>query len=188
MTILHLPATGYVTMPWKNGTGSTEEICLLPKGASRDAFELRVSRATISSPDVFSSFAGAERTITLIEGHGLTLQFDDHAVEIAVGQPHSFDSGLTPVGVPKGGQVRVLNVMDTWQLGMAEILSEETLLQHEPQGPAVVFALRGDSKLSDRLHGISLAEGDCALLDSPVRFVPHPGSTVLLVPLRTTGA
>lgn len=191
MTILHLPAAGYMTMPWKNGTGSTDEVCLLPEGASRNAFELRISRATISSPDAFSSFAGADRTITLIEGEGLTLQFDDHAVEMVVGQPHSFDSGLTPVGIPKDGPVRVLNVMaarDNWRLGQAAILSEQAMLQHEPKGPAVVFALRGTSELSDKLHKVSLAEGDCALLDSSARFSPDAGSSVLVVPLHATSA
>ena len=139
MTIQHLPATAYVTMPWKNGRGSTDEICLLPEGASRDAFELRISRATISTPGAFSAFVGAERTITLIDGDGLSLEFDDRTVELSIGQPYRFDSGLTPIGVPRGGPVRVANVMaarDVWLQATAEILTQSTLLQPAPQGAA----------------------------------------------------
>lgn len=186
MTINHLPATGYITMPWKNGTGSTDEICLLPTGATRDAFELRVSRATISNPGTFSPFPGVERTITLIEGEGLALEFDDTIVELATGQPYRFDSGLAPVGVPKGGPVRVVNVMaarDVWLLDPAEVLVECALLQPEPQGLTVVFALRGASRLSDTHKAFALRQGDCALLDAPARFSPEEGSAILVVPL-----
>lgn len=187
MTIRYLPATGYVTMPWKNGTGSTDEICLLPPDASRDAFELRVSRAIIATSGLFSAFPGVERTITVIEGEGLALEFDDHTVDLTTGQPHRFDSGLTPVGVPKGGTVRVVNVMaarDAWRLAPAEILTEGRLLQPEPHGLSVVFALRGASELSDSQATVTLGQEDCALLDAPARFVPENRSALLVVPLR----
>ncbi len=186
MTIQLLPATAYVAMSWKNGTGSTDEICLLPEGASRDAFELRISRATISKPGAFSAFAGAERTITVIEGDALALEFDDHTVELSIGQHHRFDSGLTPFGVPKGGPVRVVNVMaarDIWRHAPAEIRTEDTLLQPAPLGLVVVFALRGAAGLSDQLKSITLDQGDCALLDAPARFTSEDGSAILVVPL-----
>lgn len=192
MTIRYLPATGYVTMPWKNGTGSTDEICLLPPDASRDAFELRVSRAIIATSGLFSAFPGVERTITVIEGEGLALEFDDHTVDLTTGQPHRFDSGLTPVGVPKGGTVRVVNVMaarDAWRLASAEILTEGALLQPEPHGLSVVFALRGASELSDSQATVTFGQEDCALLDAPARFSPESGSALLVVPLhRASGA
>ncbi|AOF93949.1 HutD family protein [Sinorhizobium sp. RAC02] len=187
MTIQHLPATGYVAMPWKNGTGSTDEICLLPDGASRDAFALRVSRASIATTGVFSAFPGVERTITLIEGERLTLEFGDHDVELVIGHPYRFDSGLTPVGVPKGGPVRVVNVMaarDAWQLAPASVLTKGTVVQPEPQGLAFVFALRGTSGLSASQETVTLGEGDCALLDAPARFTPDAGAAILVVPLR----
>jgi environmental stress-induced protein Ves len=187
MTIHHLPATGYVAMPWKNGTGSTDEICLLPVGASRDAFALRVSRATIATAGVFSAFPGVERTITLIEGEGLTLAFDDRNVELAIGQPYRFDSGLTPVGMPKGGPVRVVNVMaarEIWQVAPASVLTEGMALLPEQQGLTIVFALRGTSSLSGSQDTATLGEGDCALLDAPARFTPEAGAAILVVSLH----
>jgi environmental stress-induced protein Ves len=186
MTITHLPASDYLTMPWKNGTGSTDEICLLPAGATRDKFDIRVSRAAISAPGVFSSFPGVERTITLIEGAGLALEFDDHAVQLGIGQPHMFDSGLTPVGVPTAGAVRVVNVMaarDAWQLAPANVLTEGTALRPGPGGLMVVFALRGSSGLSGSDKTIAIRQGDSALLEAPADLTLPEGSAVLAVPL-----
>ena len=78
MSIRHLPHQSYVSMAWKNGRGSTDEICLLPPGASRDGFDLRISRASIPEPGPFTAFPGVQRTITVIEGSGLKLDFGDH--------------------------------------------------------------------------------------------------------------
>ncbi|MBL0373710.1 HutD family protein [Rhizobium sp. KVB221] len=178
-------------MPWKNGTGSTDEICLLPTSASREQFDLRVSRATISVPGVFSSFLGVERTITLIEGAGLALEFADHTVVLGLGQPHTFDSGLTPVGAPTAGAVRVVNVMaarDVWQLAPANVLTEEMVLRPEPGGLNVVFALRGVSSLSDSEQTISLGQGDSALVNAAAHLTLAEGAAVLTVPLRPTTA
>lgn len=191
MTISYLPATKYVAMPWKNGTGSTDEICLLPAGASRDKFDLRVSRATISVPGVFSSFPGAERTITLIEGAGLALEFEGHTVELGIEQPHTFDSGMTPIGTPSGGTVRVVNVMasrEVWRLAPATVLTEETILRPEAGGLTVVFALRGACSLSDLENTALLSQGDSALLNAPAQLTPAKGAAVLAVPLRPARA
>lgn len=187
MTITYLPATDYVTMPWKNGTGSTDEICLLPAGATRDAFDIRVSRADILAPGAFSSFPGVERMITLIEGAGLALEFDDHTVQLGFGQPHGFDSGLTPVGIPTTGAVRVVNVMaarNTWQFAPADVLTEGKTLRPEAGGLIVVFALRGPSILSGAEKNVSLREGDSALLEAPADLTLPECSAVLTVPLK----
>lgn len=187
MTIRYLPATDYIAMPWKNGTGSTDEICLLPAGASRERFDLRVSRATISTPGVFSAFPGVERAITLIEGEGLALRFDDHTEELGIGRPYLFDSGLTPVGVPAGGPVRVVNVMaarNVWRLASARVLAAGTVLRPEPGGLDVVFAPLGSSGLSDPQAAVALAQGDCALLDAPGDLTLAAGAAALVVSLR----
>lgn len=191
MTIQRLPAKSFVTMPWKNGMGSTDEICLLPAGASRDAFEIRISRATISDRGVFSSFSGTDRTITLIEGEGLALEFDRHTVTLLVGQSHHFDSGLTPIGVPDSGTVRVFNVMaarDRWRHLPAEVLTHDTLLQVEPTGLTVVFAMHGSTVLTAPQTTVSLSQGDCALLDAPARLSPAVASATLVVPLIAVSA
>ncbi|WP_199259860.1 HutD/Ves family protein [Paracoccus binzhouensis] len=109
--LLHLPETGYRTLPWKNGAGRTDEIWLWPPGADRDAFSIRISRAPIPQDGAFSSFQGADRVITVIEGLGLDLDFGPEARRLEPLDPFRFDTALAPVGRPLGGAVRVFNVM-----------------------------------------------------------------------------
>lgn len=187
MTIRHLPATGYVTRPWKNGTGVTDEICLLPETATRDAFDLRISRATIAGPGLFSAFPGADRTITPIEGEGLVLDFGGREVRLARWQPHTFDTGQTPDGRPEGGIVRVFNVMalrGRWRLAPAQVVRGPSNTSPAKGGMTVVFALCGGWRLNDADGTALLAEGDTALLDGPAHMVADAaGAAALIVPL-----
>ncbi len=187
MSIRHLPASDYVTLPWKNGTGSTDEVCLLPEEATRDAFEVRVSRATIAEPGLFSAFAGVERTITLIEGAALSLDFGTHRAELAPLQPYTFDSGLTPHGNPPLGPVRVLNVMaarNAWKLGPARILTRGEHIETAQDEVIVLFAVRGGCEIAGSSQTVSLQEGDSALLDEHAFVGLLPDAAVLAVPLK----
>lgn len=49
-------ASEYKTMPWKNGGGVTVEIAIHPPGASVNAFDWRISMATVAQDGPFSSF------------------------------------------------------------------------------------------------------------------------------------
>jgi uncharacterized protein len=61
-------------MPWKNGLGVTREIAIDPPGADlAGRFRWRLSIAEIGSSGPFSAFPGYERTIMVIEGHGMDL-------------------------------------------------------------------------------------------------------------------
>lgn len=177
----HLPASGYDTQPWKNGQGLTDEVLLLPEGASRDGFDLRVSRATIGARGLFSAFPGADRIITVIEGEGLVLDFGDHSARLAPLEPHKFDTGLTPDGIPLGGTVRVFNVMASraaWSLGPARV-GDEALTD---AALTVVFALEPGVRVAER----SLAHGDTALA-GPGATVTGAALTVALTPAQGRG-
>lgn len=76
--------------PWKNRGGSTREIASWPPGAGLEAFDWRVSIATIAAGGPFSVFAGVDRTIMLLEGDGVRLQ----AAE--AGLDHRLDTPLLP--------------------------------------------------------------------------------------------
>lgn len=191
MAIRLLPTSGHVTERWKNGHGLTDEICLLPAGATRDAFDLRISRATLSGAGLFSAFPGVQRTITLIEGAGLALDFGNRLVRLRPWQSYTFDSGLTPVGRPQDGPVRVVNVMgarSAWQLSPALSVCEVMELAPVRGGLAVVFALKGATRLSDGGNPLSMLEGDCALVGGRTRLAPEDGSAALVVPLEPAGA
>ncbi len=70
-----LRAADYPRMPWKNGGGSTEEITR-DAGEGLDGFGWRLSIADIGESGGFSTFAGYERIITVLQGAGMTLQVD----------------------------------------------------------------------------------------------------------------
>jgi environmental stress-induced protein Ves len=70
-----LRAKDYPRMPWKNGGGSTEEITR-DAGAGLDGFGWRLSIADIAESGGFSSFAGYQRVITVLQGDGMTLCVD----------------------------------------------------------------------------------------------------------------
>ncbi|GAB3420234.1 HutD family protein [Massilia agilis] len=72
-----IPFAGLSPVPWKNGGGSTTEIAIAPPDAGFDEFEWRVSLATIAADGPFSQFPGVDRTLVLVEGHGVTLDFED---------------------------------------------------------------------------------------------------------------
>ncbi|MEB0044742.1 MULTISPECIES: HutD family protein [unclassified Pseudomonas] len=71
-----LRAEDYPRMPWKNGGGSTEEITR-DTGTGLDGFGWRLSIADIAESGGFSTFAGYERVITVLQGEGMTLCVDD---------------------------------------------------------------------------------------------------------------
>jgi uncharacterized protein len=65
----------YSSMPWKNGLGTTEEIAIFPKAARfpDDAFDWRLSSATVSGTNQFSTFPGYDRILVVWQGSGLHL-------------------------------------------------------------------------------------------------------------------
>ena len=78
-----LRATDYPRMPWKNGGGSTEEITR-DAGTGLDGFGWRLSIADIGESGGFSTFAGYERVITVLQGDGMTLRVDGQDTRAAV--------------------------------------------------------------------------------------------------------
>ena len=70
-----LRAVDYPRMPWKNGGGSTEEITR-DAGTGLDGFGWRLSIADIGESGGFSTFAGYQRVITVLQGEGMTLTVD----------------------------------------------------------------------------------------------------------------
>jgi uncharacterized protein len=88
-----LRETGYAAVPWKNGGGLTREILRIP--ADTTAFDWRLSLAMIDREGPFSTFDGYERTLVLVRGAGVELDFGLHggAALSAPGQAASFDGG-----------------------------------------------------------------------------------------------
>ncbi|WP_280188751.1 HutD family protein [Delftia sp. PS-11] len=98
--------------PWKNGGGSTREIACWPPGAGMDAFDWRISVATIAQDGPFSAFPGVDRQIMLLCGDGVHLQGEgvDHRLEQRW-QPFAFAGDVALNGLLLGGRSCDLNVM-----------------------------------------------------------------------------
>jgi hypothetical protein len=81
----------YITVPWKNGGGLTREILKVPAEAT--AFDWRLSLATIEQPGPFSTFEDYDRTLVLVRGAGVELDFGVYgrAVLRTPGQLAAFD-------------------------------------------------------------------------------------------------
>jgi environmental stress-induced protein Ves len=106
-----LRAKDYPRMPWKNGGGSTEEITR-DAGTGLDGFGWRLSIADIGESGGFSTFAGYERIITVLQGDGMTLSVDgQHTRSLLPLDPFAF-SGESKVSCTLlGGSIRDFNLI-----------------------------------------------------------------------------
>lgn len=108
-----LRAADYRVMPWKNGGGTTTEVAVSPDGAGLDEFDWRVSMARVETGGPFSSFAGIDRTLSVLEGEGIVLDIAGRPPErlTTASVPLAF-AGDVPTGAALiGGPITDLNVM-----------------------------------------------------------------------------
>jgi environmental stress-induced protein Ves len=68
-------------MRWRNGGGSTLEL-EVERHVDCPEPVLRVSVADVTEDGPFSVFPGYDRTLTLISGHGMTLNYDEQSKDV----------------------------------------------------------------------------------------------------------
>lgn len=182
-----LRPSDYKRMPWKNGRGTTTELAIHPAGAEHD-FDWRISIADIASNGPFSTFAGYDRVIGLLEGVGMELRFDaadpvrlERRLQFA-----RFAGEWKTEGVLIAGAVRDFNVIAKRDTVRADVL-------HRPLvGPMVFFrdtawfVYLADGTAEARCGGesISLEAGASLLLPAESggqRVVISGGGEVVLV-------
>jgi environmental stress-induced protein Ves len=85
----------FATTAWKNGGGVTREAIRVPEAG--DPFSWRVSVAQIEKSGPFSDFAGYQRRMLLLQGHGVALTFGDggRSELREVGDWMEFDGGIS---------------------------------------------------------------------------------------------
>lgn len=77
-----IDASHHRVMPWKNGFGTTTEIAIDPPDADVGGrFRWRLSIAAVERSGPFSAFPGYDRTIMVIEGHGMNLVVGDRPAQ-----------------------------------------------------------------------------------------------------------
>jgi len=82
-----IPFAGLHPVTWKNGGGSTTEIAVAPADADYEEFDWRVHLATLATDGQLPAFPGAERTLVLLEGHGMTLDIDGEPTLVTKADP-----------------------------------------------------------------------------------------------------
>jgi uncharacterized protein len=89
-----IPQSLFKPVPWKNGGGITREAIRVP--AQGAAFVWRVSVAQIDASGPFSDFAAYNRTMVLLKGAGLELEFGNGQQRVLdrVGEMAQFDGAL----------------------------------------------------------------------------------------------
>ena len=177
-------------MAWRNGGGETRELSAWPRGAGLEAFEWRVSVATIARSGPFSRYPGVTRTAVLVDGRGLRLV--DGAACLELAEPYA---QVTFAGDPAWqcelmeGPVEVLNVMvrSSWRIrvhvaqGSAQVVA--------PSPSRVAYAATGTSGLSLGPDAVRLHEGDACDIDSPLplRVTPAAGACAVIASIAPAG-
>lgn len=137
------------TVAWKNGKGSTKELVF--GGASEDSFDWRLSMAPVITDGEFSDFEHYDRTLVLINGNGLTLDYDNGQQDVLsqrFDMAH-FDGGWRTSAKLHDGGILDFNVMTR----QGRCRSDESVLegskgQHLSVSANLLFIYSVDSEIS----------------------------------------
>lgn len=179
-----LRAADFRTMAWKNGGGETTEIIVSPHGASMDDFDWRVSMARVASDGPFSLFPCIDRSLTLLEGEGMTLQVEGmgaHHLTIA-SDPFAFPGDVAVQSRLDAGAILDLNVMT--RRGVCYASVERVYGESIQLNPGANFLLALVRGGAARLGEEDLADGDAVLCergDAPVRLQREAGTTIFRI-------
>ena len=179
-SIAELPVT-----PWKNGGGSTRELASWPPGAGLEAFDWRVSIATIAASGPFSVFAGVDRTIMLLQGDGVRLRARDGSFDHRLDQPFepfAFSGDLALDCTLPGAASGDFNLMSrrTRCRAALRVIDQARVLDPTPHG--VLLSLRGTWRLRGAALTSETMEGSVDVLDEGhgLWWADAPGSPRLV--------
>jgi environmental stress-induced protein Ves len=186
MTML-IPYASLSQVPWKNGGGSTTQIAVFPPDAAFEDFDWRVSLATIAEDGAFSEFPGVERTLALVEGHGMTLEIDDdEPVLLTKSDPVvAFDGESRVMAKLSRGPSTDFNVMTRLdrcyhQFGRRMLSGESRFVARAPV--TVLFLAEGDSlELCSDQQRINMVRYDAVLLDQGTTWTLQAGQGMIFI-------
>lgn len=185
MTML-IPYAGLSPVPWKNGGGSTTQIAVFPPDAGFEDFDWRVSLATIAEDGAFSAFPGVERTLALVDGHGMTLEIDGQSMLLSRADPvAAFDGESHVVAKLNRGPSTDFNVMTRMdrcyhQFGRRVLSGESRFVARAPV--TVLFLAEGDSlEICSDQQRINLVRYDAVLLDQGTTWTLQAGQGAIFI-------
>ncbi|SKA29789.1 HutD/Ves family protein [Consotaella salsifontis] len=188
MTIL--ASARYRRMPWKNGGGETAEIAVFPPNAGLEEFGWRISMAHVATDGLFSAFPGIDRTLTVIEGDGIVLDFEGKVTTArltAADAPFAFAGDVAAECRLLAGPITDLNVMTRRAAFQHHVrrLRLDGAQALEKGETTIVFALTPLAVRSDA-EAETLAPRDALILDGDVILEPVAASgEALLIEIDT---
>jgi environmental stress-induced protein Ves len=172
--------------PWKNGGGSTTEIAIFPATASLDNFDWRVSLATIAQDGPFSSFPGIDRSLALVQGDGVLLDFGDERFVLSPSEPLIEFAGEDAVHATVTGQLTTdFNVMTRrglcrHRLELLTVTGKQALKRRS--GVTLLFLADGESlSLSSARERIAMVRYDTLVMDAEEEWTLEALSATVLV-------
>ena len=157
--------------PWKNGGGSTTEIIVMPPGADFDHFDWRVSLATITQDGPFSPFPGIDRSLALVDGDGVLLDFGHERFVLSPSEPLIEFPGESSVEATiTGGLTTDFNVMTRrgrcrHRLERRVVRGQQELVRRS--ATTVLFLAEGESlTVRSATERIALVRYDAVILDT----------------------
>jgi environmental stress-induced protein Ves len=176
-----LRETNYITVPWKNGGGITREILREP--LQSDTFAWRLSLATIDSPGPFSLFEGYHRTLILVRGAGVELNFTQHGRSklTTPGQTVSFDGAWQTSCTLLDGPSTDLNLIvskETAQSASRSVqLTAAEVIETADWSEVLVCCISGAVKLGNAAGAREILSGNdvarCSPGDGAITCGPH---------------
>lgn len=181
------PST-FLTMPWKNGGGTTTQVLTVPAGADLHSFDIRISMARVDADGPFSSFEGVDRTLLVTEGAGMRLHIAGEAPRTLDPRSPPFAFGGDPVAHATliDGRIRDLNVMS--RRARVRHAAERMAVDGERRlvcsgELTVVFVLDGELLAKDGAAEAMLGRSDFLILatQESVRAVAAQPAEILVV-------
>jgi uncharacterized protein len=185
MTLM-IQFAGLSPVPWKNGGGSTTEIAIGPPDSGYEDFDWRVSLATIEKDGAFSPFPGVDRTLALVEGHGMTLEIDGEPVMLTEADPVvAFDgSSVVEAKLNRGGSTD-FNAMTRSErcyhtFGRRRLAGESTFVARADV--TILFLAEGEAlELRNENERIGLVLFDAVVLDPGTVWKLEAGQGMIFV-------
>lgn len=192
MALTHLKAADHRVMPWKNGLGSTTEIAVFPPRAGVEDFGWRVSAAVVAANGPFSPFPGIDRTLSILDGDGLTLFVGEAEGKVLRQDAMAF---AFPADVPTsadllGGAITDLNVMTrrgAWRHTVERLVVEGELVVSATAVVTLFYCHDGGVRVSDASAEVLLAARDAVLVDAGDWRLTGSGSVFVIALTPVTG-
>lgn len=162
-----LKPSEFHAMPWKNGAGTTTELAIEPENATLESgFQWRLSLADVRSDGPFNAYPDCERTVMLLKGKGLELDFNGHGRKRLENpyEPVMFPGEWHAASHLLDGPCRDFNVITHRGLTHKVCILKPDPRAVLPAAPTrLIFCLQGKARVSP--SGNALGRNDLLRLD-----------------------